>query len=514
MRLPFAEIAVHVVASGLYHALQELCLLRAQPQSAPLTRIDWARPALQSASAAVRIPPGLALQVPGAFQLAASAVTLAGADLPAALPRRCAVPPAAALCGVLDDCEAAARAMARGAAPHAAQPLGCADVFSASQQAEATTPAAPRAARDTAHAHAQVVRAVRWAAKRVIRAAGEAVLRECNTYTRDLFWCCQLADEHLDSALSSVLSQHGQAMRGHVLCMMRQNGAGTAQDLAAAQRADELHVAARLLIEQLWAALDLYVQADGLQAAALHSGMRRMLLLAEALDAVALATMTAVPAGLFNAADGGSQAAAQNAALTTCAVTSRHVEGSVALGAPVNRKSSKRARSGLEVAHSWLSRLRQICSNAATAAAAAALAADFRLGSRLVVAVAPHHGNPLTAGVTEFDFQSAAGRAAAEAHFATLHRSPLAMAAAGPVVFRGGAAAWRACGRWTVQAIVRRAGGCRCRVRIAPGPEFPFVQPRHAEALATVAGSAAAAPSAVCEVRRPPYRHVRGRACI
>lgn len=338
----------------------------------------------------VPVPVSLAAQIPGAFELASSAVTVFGVNLPRRLPRFCTAARYDVVLALRDDCDRAAAA-----------------------------------AQDAATETAALAPIVRWAIKRVIRAAGELVRVEAACFTRDLFWCCRLTEQHMGAVLARIVAEHGDSMAawlqrtaanlvpqeaadsnsgGFLEHMRRSFGSPAPQ--ASPPAAPPLPLAAEALAAELWELLAVYVAADRVAPRGLHQAIARTQRAADTLDAIALAFMTAVP-------------------------------------------------------RDWLPPVDDC--------------------------TAPQ--TPITGHVTEFDWATARGRSAATAHLNRLAGDAVALAHAAPVVVRGAVAEWRACEEWSDEELIARGGTTLGLVRVAPTRRFPFVQPLIAAELASLAGN-------------------------
>ncbi len=103
----------------------------------------------------LRLRPHIAHQLPAAFELSSQSVALCGLDLPSLLPDTAALPPLVLMPALAEDLQAARRAVGAGGTRGAG--------------------------------------AARWALKRCLRAAFELAQPAAGAYTRDLFWCAELA---------------------------------------------------------------------------------------------------------------------------------------------------------------------------------------------------------------------------------------------------------------------------------------------------------------------------------
>lgn len=66
------------------------------------------------------------------------------------------------------------------------------------------------------HADVRVLRAVRWAIKRLIRAAFELVMQHAGTHTRDLYWCCSEVERTLPDVLEAAHACAPCGVRAHM----------------------------------------------------------------------------------------------------------------------------------------------------------------------------------------------------------------------------------------------------------------------------------------------------------
>ena len=428
------------------------------------------------------------MRVPSRFRIAASAVTLAGCDLPAMLPRACAVPDYHVLTSVLDDCQDAHRAACKAW-------LECATPEATHHGADSNGAVAERS-RTSANAgrEGELVRIARWAIKRVVRAAGEFVSTSAQAHSRDLYWCCTLAECHLADALQAVQAQQHPQMMQHVRAQLARavqsthwhGAAGSKVGTLIAQGAEHSAVAtsasngwqsiAAAFAQELWRLLDVYVNAQQLPGSVCLEAVRRSHSMASALDTAALALLTAVP---------------QQWAPPILAATMPKWQPSapnLQQHSPFRLRLPKPVRRG----HAWL---QGRAWQALASLVPLTLPAAADLSEGMVVATPPLHSIPLTWRPTEFDCRSSNGRRLAQAHLQALHHelpdSSAAAARSGVVLLRGLAHKWPACRQWSVQHLVRHAGSLQGSVRIAPTASFPFVQPHIGDALAEVCGEQA-----------------------
>jgi hypothetical protein len=419
-----ADLQIHAVATGT-----------------PLGKHLAALSATDVNPAPASMPLPLALQLPGRFRLAASVAALSGVDLPRLLPRACATPGHGVLVHLVADCAraqaAAQRAVATGDLP-------------------------------------QARRVARWAVKRAVRGAGELVATGARAHSRDLYWCCKLAEEHLEGVLAGLAAQHPHAMSEHVAASISAavrafDGADNSDDAATrAAGAHTWHSHAASFSHGLWQLLEAYVAAPELSVGALVDTVHRATALAAALDAAALAKMSTAPADWRPAVPG---------------LPAR-------TGSPARPRQHAPLRA---IGHALQETMLPLACHARRG----------RVHGCLDGAAAPQHRIPITRSITDFDCRCAEGHAAAAAHFDALASGPLGLTDctdAAPVVLRGGAAARPAWGTWSIDALVRRAGGMRGSVRVAPSLAFPFVQPHVAAALRAIAVEAAL-PSTTRQVR-------------
>ena len=465
------------------------------------------------------IPQALTLQLPGHFRLAAASATLSGVDLPRLLPRACATPGHDTLLSVLDDCEdacAAIAALRHGSSGQAATATSqFNDVGGVLACLHADGSIAPRRTAsdvaDSAHEQEQLRRIVRWAIKRALRGAGELVQEQAHAHSRDLFWCCELTSTHAAPVLGDLAAQQPHAMAMHVQQTMR-NALAEAFDemvlvksppmseqLAAdtkrllqfesnSRQDYEWDALAGSLAACLWCLLNVYINAHAMSPADLQRTVHCAWHVARALDAAALFKLTAVPTNWLG------EPYTASAQLRAC------------VRRPVAAR--KRRRRALQLPPLLTKRAKQAGEAAREAVlqtVARAVAFSEMLHAGLGGAPPPLHNISCCRQLTEFDCRAAAGRADAAAHFAMLAADPLLLASAPPVVLRGGCAAWPAAGGgggdgWSADTLVAAAGFARGRVRLAPSPAFPFVQPRIAAAVAEICGEAAL-PSTTREVR-------------
>lgn len=61
-----------------------------------------------------------------------------------------------------------------------------------------------------------MLRAVRWAIKRLMRAAFELVMVRAGTYTRDLYWCCSEVEKNLPEVLAELHACAPRGLRVHL----------------------------------------------------------------------------------------------------------------------------------------------------------------------------------------------------------------------------------------------------------------------------------------------------------
>jgi hypothetical protein len=424
----------------------------------------------------------------------------------------------------------------------------------------------------------EAVRIVRWMVKRVLRAAGELVAHEAGVYSRDLFWCCKLAEASLPGILNRLHTDSCPAMRQHVSCavnnaILRHPAGYDTARFDSAEKAAQVEADAvpstysskenvtpeQQLCAGLWNLLELYVAAPELEQDALLATGERAVRMAAALDAVSFAYLSATPRHLFcwtgqpaedsnrkmgvtvlgsirshptrasamtssmHAAIASLKGAVQAALWGTIAHQNINFSRQSSTLQPCSRQDAADLRLSvpgrmhalssllaLQPLQSVLGAVGQplaetylnLCHNldaAAVYTVAVASAMRQRLQVGLVAATPRQHIIPVTGRVTEFNWGNPNERVAVVAHLRTLAASPVAMARAPPIVVRGGAAVWPAVRSWTVDELVLRAGRCMGQVRVAPGPVFPFTQPKYAQAVKAL-GCAACMPSVLHRV--------------
>eukprot|EP00892_Ulva_mutabilis_P002425 jgi/Ulvmu1/12183/UM085_0047.1 len=422
--------------------------------------------------------------MPDSFNLAASSAVVAGLNLPAMLPSELRAPEHRILQSLGADISDALSSTRPGNAEITESKFGMMARLRALKRS-AVNAVGGKHNRSVTHIQPSK-RVTRWVIKRCIRAAFELVQREAHCYTRDLYLCCEVVQQHLPQTLASIKRRQSPAMVAAVqraMSLMNSSSSpASEQPLLDTCHNDDGHAhvsSSQGLAAELWCLLEKYVSIDELSKQGLVEVTRSAIRVASVLDQLALAYMTTMP--------------------------DRWRPNSESLVAMELAKDSLRKRLPRGIAHGILHRAAATMKTtkgrdvlASTRVDVAHELADKGLLEEHLLCAAVSK-LPGAQPVQEFDWDEPHDQAAVIARLKEFQKDFVAAATFEPFVIRGGAQSWPAVQQWTIDHMVQRGSDLRGTVRVSPSPEFPYVMPQHAAALAEVAGHASP-PTMTCNM--------------